>query len=337
MKEMKKTRLDILDLSNFKSESANDPKAEGCYENDLFVLVPIDETESERLTSEPYSYWRSVFRSFIRKPSAIVALVSLVFLVAGIIIIPMYTPENYFALDTDLANILPNWDHLWGTDLVGRDLFFMTWTAAGKSLGLALISASIIIVVGTTMGLIWGFFRHLDPIFIELNNLVANIPSLLIYMLLAYVFTQAFPTWPVEIRLIISLTLTSWLGLARFVRNQVLIINNREYNIASKTLGTPPSRIMFRNLLPYILSVVITDASLIIPGLISSEVSMSYFGVGLPSGSISIGALLELGRYKFELYPFQLLAPAGLLAFIIFTFFLLGLALTDALDPKKHR
>jgi oligopeptide transport system permease protein len=94
---------------------------------------------------------------------------------------------------------------------------------------------------------------------------------------------------------------------------------------------------MMRNLLPYILSVVITDASLIIPGLISSEVSMSYFGVGLPSASISIGALLELGRTKFELYPFQLLAPAGLLAFIIFTFFLLGLALTDALDPKKHR
>jgi len=337
MKDMKNTRLDKLDLSNFAAEKPENGEVAGCSENDLFVLVPIDEKESEHLTSEPYSYWRSVFRSFVRKPSAIVAIISLVLLFIGIVIIPTLTPAGFLEYNLDTRDLLPSWEHLWGTDPVGRDLFFMTWTAAGKSLRLALVSASIILFVGTIMGLIWGFFRHLDPIFIELNNLIMNIPSLLIYMLLAYVFTQAFPTWPVEIRLIISLTLTSWLGLARFVRNQVLIINNREYNIASKTLGTPPHRIMMRNLLPYILSVVITDASLIIPGLISSEVSMSYFGVGLPSSSISIGALLELGRTRFELYPFQLLAPAGLLAFIIFTFFLLGLALTDALDPKKHR
>ena len=150
-------------------------------------------------------------------------------------------------------------------------------------------------------------------------------------------FSKAFPNTTAEMRLIIALSLLGWIGLARFIRNQVLIINNRDYNVASKTLGTPPFRIMIKNLLPYILAVIITEASLMIPGMVSSEVSMSYFGVGLDSAAVSIGAVLQLGMTNFIQYPWQLLAPAGILAWIIFTFFLLGLALSDALDPKKHR
>jgi len=344
MKQMKPHKLDKFNLDNILDEQIKNQKAsnfdfsdKNVSEDDLFYLVELDETIAERITSEPYSYWKSVVRTFIKKPAAITAIVSLTLLLIGIFIIPLFTPAGFLDFNLEFKDMPPDAVHIWGTDLVGRDLFFMTWQAAGKSLGLALISSSIIVFVGTVFGLIWGYFRKLDPIFIEFYNLVSNIPSLLLYMLLSYVFMQAFPQVPVEIRLIVSLTITGWIGLARFVRNQVLIINNREYNIASKTLGTPPSRMMFKNLLPFILAVVITNASLIIPGMISSEVSLSFFGVGLPSNAISIGALLDLGRQKFDIYPFQLLAPAGLLAFIIFTFFLLGLALTDALDPKKHR
>ena len=94
---------------------------------------------------------------------------------------------------------------------------------------------------------------------------------------------------------------------------------------------------MLRNLLPYLLAVIITELSLMLPGMISSEVSMSFFGVGLPVETISIGAILDAGYRYFVQNPWQLLAPAGTLAFIIFTFYLLGLALSDALDPKKHR
>ncbi len=93
---------------------------------------------------------------------------------------------------------------------------------------------------------------------------------------------------------------------------------------------------MSKNLLPYLLGVIITSVSLTIPAMISSEVTLSYFGLGLPSSSVSIGALLDLGRTNFVLYPFQLLAPAAVMALIIFVFFLLGMAISDALDPKKH-
>ena len=336
---MNKRSWDKFSLKNFSEfkDVDIDGQNSSVDEDKLFTFVELDDFKSEHLDVEPYSYWKSVMRAFIRKPSALISIISLLVLLLCIIIIPMYTPEGFLDYNISIKNSLPSSEHLWGTDLVGRDLFFMTWTGARKSIGLALITSSIIVLVGTGFGLIWGFFRKLDPFFIELYNLIANIPALLLYMLLSYVFIQSFPAMPPEVRLIISLTVASWIGIARFIRNQTIIITNREYNLASKTLGTPPARIMTKNLLPYLLSVIITQTSLIIPGMISSEVAMSFFGVGLPSNAISIGALLEIGRQKFELYPFQLLAPAGVLSFIIFTFFLFGLALTDALDPKKHR
>ena len=307
--------------------------------DDLFVHVELNEKESEHLAAEPYSYWKSVFKVFMKKPSAKIALVSMALFLLAVFIIPLFAPEN-INVSADGVNHLnqaPSKEFLFGTDSAGRDLFFLCFVGARKSLLLALISSAINIVIGTLIGLVWGFFRRLDPIFIEIYNLVSNIPSLLLYMLLAQIFAQALPTVPVEVRLIISLTLLGWLGIARFIRNQTIIITNREYNVASKTLGSSPMRIMMKNLLPYILAVIITELSLLIPGMISSEVSLSYFGVGLPTQDIALGVLVKAGVSFVSTYPWQLLFPGLILAWIIFTFYLFGLALSDALDPKKHR
>lgn len=290
-------------------------------------------------THKSYSYWLAVFDTFIKKPSAIISIILLVLLILSVIIIPIFTPEGWLDITKTVnsKNIAPNSTHWWGTDAVGRDLFFMCFLGARKSLLLALASSIIVLIIGTIVGLLWGYFKKIDFIFIEIYNLFSNIPSLLIYMLLATIFTSAFPYMPQEARLIISLSITGWIGLARFIRNQIFIIDNREYNIASKSLASSPFRIMIKNYLPFLLAIIITELSLIIPSMISSEVSMSYFGVGLPSNEISIGAILNLGSKYFNERPYQLLAPAALLAAIILIFFLLGLALSDALDPKKHR
>lgn len=306
-------------------------------EDALFYHVDIDEQESEHLAAEPYSYWKSVFRVFAKKPSARIATVCLVAVLLAMLIVPLFATDAAYTSNLAIKNLGPSMDHLWGTDLVGRDLFFMCFRGLSKSLTIALITSVIVVVVGTIVGLFWGYNRKVDPIMIELYNLVSNIPSLLLYMLLAFIFANAFPEMSVEVRLVISLSITGWLGVALFIRNMTLIIYNREYNVASVTLGTPTFRIMMKNLLPYLLAVIITEFSLLLPGMISSEVAMSFFGVGFPSTEIAIGVLLDNGRRYFTQYPWQLLAPAGVLAYIIFTFYLMGLALSDALDPKKHR
>ena len=306
-------------------------------EEKLFRRVPLNEEESEHLAAEPYSYWKSVFRVFIKKPSAIIGLSVLLVLIFGTIIIPLFAPAEWLKSNTEIRNLAPSTTHFFGTDVVGRDLFYMLWIGLRKSLILALISSAINIVLGTIVGLIWGFFRKLDPIFIEIYNLISNVPSILLYMLMSVIFARAFPTLSPEVRLVVALCIFGWIGVALFIRNFTLIINDREYNVASKTLGTSSWRIMMRNLLPFLLGIIITEISLMIPGMISSEVSLSYFGFGLPSSSISIGSLLDLGRRYFIDFPWQLLAPAFFLAVVIFVFYLMGLALSDSLDPKKHR
>ena len=312
---------------------------ENINEDELFTFVELNEKQSEHLAAEPYSYWKSVFRAFIKKPGAVISLISLVIFLLCILIIPLFVNEELISTSREsiYKNLAPSSEYWFGTDVIGRDMFSLVFIGARKSLFLALISSVIVVIVGTLVGLAWGYFKKLDPLFVEIYNLISNIPGLLLYMLLGTIFREALPTTAPEIRLIVSLSLFGWLGLARFIRNQVIIINNRDYNIASITLGTPPFRMMVKNLLPYILAVVITETSLIIPGMVSSEVTMSYFGVGLPSTAISIGAVLEEGTKGFQQCPWQLLAPAAILAWIIFTFFLMGISLSDALDSKKHR
>lgn len=305
--------------------------------SDLFVSVPLNEEESEHITSEPYSYWKSVLRVFIKKPAAIISLTLLAFLVLAVIIIPLCTPEGWIEISHFTKHTAPSLDHIWGIDALGRDMFFGAWTSTAKSIRLALLESVIVIFIGTIFGLIWGYFRKLDPIFIEIYNLISNVPSLLIYMLLATIFSTALPDLSEEGRLVFSLCITGWIGEAAFIRNQTLIINNREYNVASKTLGTPAHRIMSRNLLPFLLAVVITNLSLTIPGMISGEVSMSYFGVGLSARTLCLGGLLASGNKNFDQYWWEMFYPALILGLVILIFFLMGMALSDALDPKKHR
>ena len=327
---------------------ANETTVRPDLDKDLFVLGEINEEESEHLASEPYSYWKSVFNSFIKKPSAIIGLVTLGIFILLTIFVPFFAPaEAYETHVTEaqyiasgnryISDMAPSASVLFGTDRIGRDLFFCCWKGAGLSLLLAISSSAILLVIGTFVGLAWGYLRKLDRLFIEIYNVISNIPSLLLYMLLAIVIRESAPQIPLEVRLIISLSILGWVGLALFIRNQTLIISNREYNVASKTLGTPPLRIMTRNFLPYLLAVIITEASLLIPGMVSSEVTMSYFGLGLGKSAISLGAILNLGIAKFDQCWWELFFPAFLLGWIIFSFYLLGMALSDALDPKTHR
>lgn len=328
---MENKNLNNLEVNNTTSNVENT--------KELFSFAKFDHTKSEQLASQPYSYVKSVIKAFINRPAAIIGIAFLIIFLLYIIIIPEILPDISLidASPKHEINRGPSFQHLFGTDKVGRDLFYAIWIGARKSTWLAVISSVIVLTIGIVFGMIWGFFRKLDWLFIEIYNLITNIPSLLIYMLLSIIFVKNLPTIPVEARLILSLTITSWLGTAMFLRNQILIISDREYNIASKTLGTPARRIMTKNLLPFLVAILVTSSMTIIPGMVSGEVTLSYFGLGLPEDTISIGAMLKFGLATFQENPWALIVPGGVLAFMIMTFYLIGIALADALDPRTHR
>ena len=134
----------------------------------------------------------------------------------------------------------------------------------------------------------------------------------------------------------ITLIVFGWLPMARNVRNLVMMYRDREYNLASRCLGTPLHRILIKNILPYLLSVIILRLSLSIPSTIALESTLSYLGLGLDINTPSLGILLRNARGYFLDYPYLLVFPALIVSLITITFYLVGNAFSDAADPRNH-
>ena len=127
--------------------------------------------------------------------------------------------------------------------------------------------------------------------------------------------------------------------MARFIRNQILIIRDRDYNLASRCLGTPTRRLVLKNLLPYLVSVIMLRMALSIPSAIGNEVFVTYIGLGLPSSIPSLGNLIDAGRAVMMNVSqrYQLIYPTVILSIVTISFYIVGNAFSDAADPKNHR
>ena len=167
------------------------------------------------------------------------------------------------------------------------------------------------------------------------RNFVNNIPTLLLDILLMQILKPSF--WVI----VFLLTALGWIGLAGFIRNQIIIIRNREYNIASQTLGSSSATMITHNLLPYLVSVIITVVSTAIPEAISSEVGLAYFNLSFNAANneITLGQVLTTAVKGTEWmnHPYLMVAPLLVMGPLTIAFFYLGLALADATDPKSHR
>lgn len=215
----------------------------------------------------------------------------------------------------------------------GMDLWTLVWMGTRFSLILGVVVALINTILGLLVGAAWGFFRWLDPILIEIRNFINNIPSLLLYILMMQFLKPSFWT------IVLVLCMFGWMGLAGFMRNQIIIIRNREYNIASVTLGSKPSAIILHNLLPYLISIIVTVVSTAIPGAIASEVSLAFFGLSFqPISQVTLGQVLTQATNDiWNSHPYLLIAPMIVMVPMTIAFFYIGLILADATDPKNHR
>lgn len=332
----------------------------------LFTVVGTSNEKSERLDSAPYSYWRMTFSHLLKNPLVIVCLVILALLLFFTIFgttIRYFEPFEYSATYDGAVIVLPNprkfgdpannyllgpnatnWFGVcysgMGAYFQGQDMWTCVWKGTQLSLLLGVTVAAIDTVLGILIGSLWGYFRWLDPILIEFRNFVNNIPTLLLDILLMQFFSPFMDKYAFLI-IVFLLSALGWLGLAGFVRNQIIIIRNREYNIASQTLGSSSKAMITHNLLPYLVSVIVTVVSTAIPEAISSEVGLSFFHLSfrVSDGQITLGQILTTAveDTTWMSYPYLILAPMVVMAPLTITFFYLGLALADATDPKTHR
>ena len=309
-------------------------------EEELFTPAGFSEERAEATSYSNYSYWGSTFRAFFKNRVAVLLLVALIAVVAFAFLQP-YLPgqvdPNLCAVDPvtgiQYRNIAPGQDgFIWGSNSIGQDLWARIWAGARTSLTIAFFVALIEAVVGITVGVLWGYVRQLDFFFTELYNICDNVPSTIILILISYVASPSIKT------LILGMSITGWIAMARFIRNQVIIIRDRDFNLESRCLGTPTRRVIMKNLLPQMVSVVMLRMSLAIPGAIGSEVFLAYIGLGLPISIPSLGNLVNKGR-SLMMAPslrYQLIIPAVILSIITVCFYLVGNAFSDAADPKNH-
>lgn len=301
-------------------------------EDDLFTFVEYSPEAAEMTGYSDYSYWKSVLQNFLKRRSAVVLSIIFILLVIFSFVALAIGKYDYQTLMTDSTKsfISPNSEYWFGTDNIGRDYWCQVWYASQTSIKLALIVAIGECLLGITIGCIWGYVRKLDRFFTELYNLINNVPMIIYMTLIALLIGQSFTIMAT------SLICFGWLVMARNVRNLVMIYRDREYNLASRTLGTPVHRVLIKNILPQLISVIILRLALSIPGTISMESMLSYLGLGLDINTPSLGILLRNARSYFLDYPYLLIFPAVIVSVITVTFYLIGNAFSDASDPRNH-
>ena len=311
---------------------------EAVREDQLFEFAPFDQREAESAGVSNYSYWRSTFRAFRRNKVAMFLLVLMCFLLLFTFIQPLLPAQfdpNLVSNDSrglPLRNHQPDSVHWLGTNSIGQDLWARIWAATRNSLFIGISVAVIEAAVGILIGILWGYVRQLDFILTEIYNVLDNIPTTIVLILVSFILKPGMGT------IIFAMSVTGWIGMARFVRNQVLVIRDRDYNVASRCLGTSTWRIISRNLLPYLVSVIMLRMALSIPGAIGSEVFITYIGLGLPPQICSLGNLINEGR-KLMMSPslrYQLIYPVIILSVVTVSFYMVGNAFSDAADPKNH-
>lgn len=245
-------------------------------------------------------------------------------------------PENGMVrtkAETQLYAFPSTHGFLFGTNSIGQDLWARVWSGTRTSLYIGFMVALTEALIGIVVGVIWGYVRSLDRILTEVYNVLDNIPTTIVLILIAYIMSPSVST------LIFAMCMTRWMGMARFIRNQIIIIRDRDYNIASRCLGADSRQIMIKNLLPYLVSVIMLRMALAIPGAIGSEVFITYIGLGVPLDTPSLGNLINEGRKLFAGAPalrYQLFFPTIILSLVTVSFYIIGNAFADAADPKNH-
>ncbi|MBD5486006.1 MAG: ABC transporter permease [Lachnospiraceae bacterium] len=313
----------------------------GLSKEELFSRVTHSDTESEKIAAPRYSYWKSVFRVFFRNKVNIVILSLLLFVIAFAYIYPTVTDYDPYAnlLDTGAKHLSPSgaFEHFgfglkWilGSGASGEPTFEAVWNGAKISISLAFLCAAINMTIGVLLGAVWGFSKKVDIIMTEVYNIIGNVPLILIISVLSMLFSPTFWT------MVFALTIVGWLSIAYFIRTQVLIIRDREYNLASRCLGTSTIKIAIKNILPFMTSVIVTLLATELPSYISYEVFLAYIGMGM--SEMSLGRLIYAAEAAMVTpgWELEFWGPVAVVSIITIVLYVVGQNLGDASDPRTH-
>ncbi|WP_110927908.1 ABC transporter permease [Bacillus massiliglaciei] len=301
--------------------------------DDMFLPAEDNFKEAEKIARPTVSYWSDVWRRFKENKLAMTGFVLIVILVLLAIFGPYLSGYSYYEQDFTQKNLPPNSEHWFGTDTAGRDLFTRAWYGARISLFIGLMAALIDFLFGVVYGGVAGIKGgRLDNGMMRFAEVIYSIPYLLTVILIMVVLDSGI------IPIIIAMTLTGWIPMARLVRGQVMQLKQNEYIHAAKIAGAGTGWTLKKHLIPNTMGPIMVNMTLTIPNAIFAEATLSFLGLGVPAPQASWGTLASDALSSILVGNFyQLLVPAILISLTMFAFNVVGDGLQDALDPKLRK
>jgi len=297
-----------------------------------FRKIGVDEKEAEIIQRESLSAWRDSWQRLRKNKMSMIALGVLGLIVLAAIIGPHLSDFNYYSNDLLNTNKPPSSAHWFGTDDLGRDMFVRTWYGARISLIVGLAAAAIDLLIGVIYGGIMGYFGgRVDSIMNKFSEVLYSIPYLLVVILLLVVMEPSLGT------IILALTITGWINMSWIVRGEIMQLKNREFVLASRSMGAGSGRLLFRHLLPNAVGPIIVTITLSVPNAIFAEAFLSFLGLGVQAPVASLGSMINDALTGWLYYPWRFLFPAILISLTMLSFNIFGDGLRDALDPKLKK
>lgn len=294
---------------------------------------------------KPRSQWRDVWDQFKTHKGALAGMIIFLSLVAFVVIGPfIYTVDPTYVNPNAVEmlrtrNKPPSLAFPLGTDQLGRDMLARMMAGGKVSIAVGLVAMSISIVLGTFIGVMAGYFRSLDGILMRLTDLFLALPLLPLLLVMVLLFRDTLagmfgPELGTFILIVCAIGATSWMQAARIVRGEVLALKEREFVLAARSIGTPPSRMILRHILPNVVSPIMVAATLGIASAIITESALSFLGLGFPPDFPTWGRLLFDGVEYMQIYPERVMWPGIAISLTVLSVNYIGDGLRDALDPR---
>jgi oligopeptide transport system permease protein len=296
-------------------------------------FIPLEKTSlAPEFVRVSLTFWQDVWRRIKKNKLALFSLWLLITLSLLAIVIPWLSPYTYYTTHLELKNLSPSSSFLFGTDDLGRDIFIRIWYGARISLLVGVSAAIIDLLVGVIWGGTAAFIGgKTDNAMMRFADILYAIPYLLKVILFMVIMGPGLVT------IVLAMSLTGWINMARIVRGQIIQLKEQEFVLAAIALGASSSRILFKHLIPNAIGPIIVTVTLTIPTAIFTEAFLSFLGLGIQAPIASWGTMANDGLPALKYYPWRIFFPAVFISSTMLAFNLLGDGLRDVLDPRLRK
>lgn len=303
------------------------------------------------MTAAPRSQWWDVWDQFKTHKGAVMGLGFLIFITLFCMLGPVVWDVDPGKLNIRNKNLRPIINALWdadakvawanpmGTDNLGRDIMANIMQGGRISLAVGWTAMVLALLIGTTIGVLAGYFRRFDGLLMRFTDLVLALPLLPLLLVMMLLFRDplraAFgPEQGIFILIVTGIGITSWMQTARIVRGDVMALKEREFVLAARSIGTPARRMITRHLLPNVLSPIMVSATLGLASAIITESALSFLGLGFPSDFPTWGKILFDSVDRMTSFPERVIWPGLAISLTVLSVNYIGDGLRDALDPR---